>query len=198
MRRPSRHTARVAPTSLSSSPSTGSESTDAASRSGRVVASAGTSASNEQVVLAADRLLHPPHHERENRPGNADDEERGSPSEDRTHDAADTEADRLADRGRDALVCVRAPAQIRPVVVGDQRLRRRVVDGLADPERRAHDRELHEARDGRVERGDRAPRREHDRDDASAAVTVGQVPAGVRRQTPRARTRCRGNRPGSR
>ena len=35
-------------------------------------------------------------------------------------DAADAEADRLTDGGRDALERVRAPAEIRLVVVGDQ------------------------------------------------------------------------------
>ena len=90
------------------------------------------------VALAPARLGQPPHDQGEQRAGHAHQEEGPAPAEQRRHPAGDAQPERLPEERRGPLEREGAPADIGRVVVGEQRLRRRVVDRLADAERGPH------------------------------------------------------------
>ena len=139
------------------------------------------------VALAPPRLGQPPHHQR---PGSSPARRpRGRPtasSSSGRDPAGDAQPDRLPEERRGPLQGEGAPADVGRVVVGDQRLGRRVVDGLTDAERRR-------ARAGTARRS--APsalsaemtphERQHDGDDPRATCPVGQVAGGQHHQEAR-------------
>ena len=136
------------------------------------------------VALAATGLGQPPHDDREERSGDADDEERPAPAERRRDDTAEHGPERGTDERQDAVVRVRPPAHVGPVVVRDERLRGGVVDRLANTERGAHREELPVVPDRRVQCGHHAPRRHHDGDDPRPPVAIGEVARRQRDQEP--------------
>ncbi len=99
------------------------------------------------VALAAARLGEAPDAGREQRARHAHDEERPTPPERAADHAAEHGAQRRTHEGQDPVVGVRPSPPRDRVVVGEQRLRGRVVDRLADTERGPHREELPVAAD---------------------------------------------------
>ena len=113
------------------------------------------------IALAPSRLDHSRHRERKQRAGDTDDQEGGAPAPELGYQGAEADADGTADDRRDPLQSEGPAPDLGRVVVGHQRLRRRVVDGLARAEHGADTEELPIVLHGGVEGGDRAPRRHH-------------------------------------
>ena len=90
-----------------------------------------------------------------------------------------------ADGGDDPLEGVGPTADLGGVVVGDQRLHRRVVDGVAGAERRPQDEQLPEALCRSGQRGGHRPEPRGRSDEHATVAAVGEKPPGYREAGPR-------------
>lgn len=132
----------------------------------------------EPVAVPPPRLTQAVRDRRDDEPRGANDDERRVPAELRADGAAERDTDAEADDAHDLLHRERGAALLRGVVVGDQVVRRRLRDGLAEAEQGAPGDELSEVLRRGGQHRDAAPGDHRVADRARPMPAIGQIARG--------------------